>query len=160
MTLVGQRFDRLTVTGRTGANRSRAVEWSCLCDCGNMTTATTGNLRAGHNKSCGCLRRENAYAGALHRRTHRMSGSPTYNSWMAMKHRCLRKTASNFARYGGRGVTVCNRWMSFESFLSDMGVRPEGKTLDRIDPLGNYEPGNCRWATPMEQAHNKREVSK
>lgn len=94
----------------------------------------------------------------IHGHSKRVSAdaSPTYRSWQAMKHRCLNPRATKWDLYGGRGITVCARWMRFDTFLSDMGERPDGTSLDRIDPNGNYEPGNCRWATPLEQRHNRR----
>ena len=87
-----------------------------------------------------------------------MSFTPTYKSWDSMKDRCLRAGHSSYKNYGGRGISVCERWMKFENFLSDMGLRPEGKTLDRIDNNGNYEPGNCRWSSATEQHRNTRAV--
>jgi hypothetical protein len=111
------------------------------------------HLKRGLIKSCGCLQRETVGEIA---RTHGQSLTATYISWTGMKSRCFNKRQPNFQHYGAKGVTVCNRWLQYENFLADMGERPVGKTLDRIDPVGNYEPNNCRWATPMEQTHNRR----
>lgn len=92
----------------------------------------------------------------LGRGTHNQHQSRTYRSWSSMKSRCQNPKSTSYKYYGARGVTVCSRWESFENFFEDMGERPEGTSLDRIDPHGNYEPGNCRWATSAEQNRNKR----
>ena len=89
-------------------------------------------------------------------RTHGMTGTPTYGSWVEMKQRCLNPNDPFFHRYGGRGITICGRWLdSFENFLADMGERPKGQTLERVKPDGNYEPGNVKWGTHAEQARNR-----
>jgi hypothetical protein len=92
--------------------------------------------------------------GRKNRATHGMKGTGTYSSWQAMKARCQIESATEYHRYGGQGITVCNRWQSFENFLADMGERPEGHSIDRIDSSGNYEPGNCRWADNLTQSNN------
>jgi hypothetical protein len=150
--LIGQTFGQLTVESRAGRG-NRTVLWLCRCSCGNTTEVTTGNLRGGRTSSCGCTRRAKLAGAAT---THGMSGSPTVSSWREMHRRCYDSGRSDFEHYGGRGIRVCKRWHQFEPFLADMGERPEGTTLDRIDPFGNYEPGNCRWATPTEQNRNTR----
>jgi hypothetical protein len=154
--IAGQRFGRLIAVAERGRNKARQALWECLCDCGATIVALRGNLNSGKSKSCGCARRETCMAVGDRVRTHGMSRTPTYNTWRAMLDRCRRETSKDYCRYGARGVSVCDRWMTFANFLADMGERPAGKSLDRWpNGNGNYEPGNCRWATPREQNINR-----
>lgn len=139
--IIGRRFGRVVVTARTD-QRNRVI---CKCDCGNESRAWTANLYTGKTKSCGC--------GSVVKRTHGHSrrSDPTYLSWLSMKSRCK----PGYPDPAYVGVTLCPQWEAFEGFLADMGERPKGKTLDRIDSRGNYEPSNCRWATPLEQSRNR-----
>ena len=150
--LTGQRFGRLVVEAFDSI-RKRTSAWRCRCDCGAETVAMAYHLKRGTTTSCGCFRVE---AAADRVRSHGMTRSPTYLTWVAMLQRCENPEATGYEYYGGRGVTVCPEWHEFEAFLADMGERPKGRTLDRRDPNGNYERDNCRWATPVEQANNKR----
>jgi hypothetical protein len=147
--LVGKRFGRWTVLGEH-PERRRGRHWLCRCDCGTERTVRENNLRYGSSKSCGCC-------VARERNTrHGQSYSRVYSIWIALRQRCSNPESTNYANYGGRGITVCERWLAFENFYADMGDPPPGLSIDRIDNDGNYEPGNCQWATASEQLRNRR----
>jgi len=151
----GEKFGRLTAMRPTSGEY-----WEFVCDCGNTKVAAGGSIRGGSIKSCGCLKAELARASKPWKRRHGHAtnengrGTLTYKSWAAMNSRCRRPSSPDYARYSGRGITVAERWLSFENFLADMGERPPGTSLDRINNDGNYEPGNCRWANYTEQGNN------
>ena len=139
----------------------------CSCVCGCDVIVIAYNLRSGNTSSCGCLARKMASErgkrlGAIQGKknaTHGMSNTATYAKWIDARKRCFREKDAHFAYYGGRGITMCHTWAkSFEAFLADMGVAPDGLTLERINVDGHYEPSNCRWASKLEQARNKRRV--
>lgn len=146
LALEGQRFGSWTVLQRADGRS----HWLCRCDCGTERVVISNDLQYGKSTCCGCQR-------GSHGHTTHTTHSPTYRSWNAMKERCLNPRHTSYRRYGGRGIKVCAAWeASFEAFLRDVGERPAGRTLDRYpNPDGNYEPGNVRWATPLEQARNK-----
>jgi hypothetical protein len=155
--LIGKRFGSLTVQARASSNRDGKARFTCLCDCGRASVVYGRCLVTGHTRSCGCAR---AAATAALFTTHGMKRSVEYRTWGHIKTRCLNARNPAFPRYGGRGIAVCERWASsFPAFYEDMGPRPSPKhSIDRIDPNGNYEPGNCRWALPGQQNSNRSSV--
>ena len=158
--LSGKVFGRLTALSvKKGDGR---VKWNCVCICGKTKLVWALSLKSGKTQSCGCLQKEKT---SLFKTTHGQTAShlpnketKEYKAWCLMKYRCNNPNYKEFNNYGGRGITVCDRWLhSFENFFEDMGKKPTSKhTLDRKDPNGNYEPSNCRWATQSQQVKNRR----
>jgi len=162
--LTGQRFGRLVVVEKRDGRRRGNVMWLCRCDCGQTTPIRGCDLRNGHTKSCGCLQKASAAAtaaatgrsNATHGHTRWGGESRAYRVWRNMIQRCTNQRADAYARYGGRGITVCKRWRKFESFLADMGEPPPGHQIDRIDNDKGYFKCNCRWVTSKENGRNTR----
>lgn len=156
--MIGRRFGRLTVTTECGRSKTGLVMWECKCDCGNIAIVRGTHLREGSIRSCGCIRREDA---STRFSEHRKTNTRVYRIWRNMKTRCNNPKHKHFHHYGGRGITICEEWLnSFEAFFDYVSNLPyfeeAGRSIDRIDNDGNYEPGNVRWATAKEQRANQR----
>lgn len=157
--LTNRRFGRLVAMTPTHFNNRTA--WLCQCDCGKLTTVMTHRLAGEVTQSCGCFRKDYLSNRAVARNTihgHNTKTNRTgaHKSWAAMMSRCNCPSDGSYFEYGGRGIKVCERWKDFVNFLSDMGERPLGKSIDRIDVDGGYSPDNCKWSTASEQQQNKR----
>jgi hypothetical protein len=151
--MIGIKYNRLTALKEVRMG-NRGMIYLFQCDCGNQKELCSSAVRGGHSKSCGCFRVE---ITSKRNTTHGSINSSSYQTWQAMKTRCLNPNSPSYKNYGDRNITICDKWMSFEGFFEDMGERPYGYSLDRIDNNKGYSKDNCRWATTAEQNRNTRQ---
>jgi len=155
--MVGKRFGRLMVIKYSHSSQERRM-WECLCDCGKITFVPTASLNRGVTESCGCLRNDRTVKAKL---THGMSKTPEYKAYQHMMSRCYNPNDSNYHNYGGRGIFVCEKWRGHpKAFLEDMGRKPSGCELERLDNNSGYSPSNCAWKNHIDQAKNRRTTTR
>lgn len=150
--ITGKRFARYLVLERRGSNSRGHSQWLCRCDCGTEKIVLATDLKRGHTGSCGCLLVDVMRSKMT---THGDSGTKIFRVWSTMISRCENPNNASYTAYGARGIAVCERWHKYENFIEDMGYPDPGMSIDRINPHGNYEPSNCRWATVKEQQNNR-----
>ena len=151
--LTGQKFERLTVISEAERDKYGAVMWLCRCECGTRKIIRGGHLLSGNTMSCGCLNKELLIKRS---RKHGMASTPIYKTWKSMRQRCYNPNDMHYKDYGGRGITICERWDKFKNFYEDMGEKPNGLEIERMNNNQGYSPENCKWATPKENSRNKR----
>ena len=162
--LTNQKFGRLTALKAIEERKNGCIVWFCRCKCGKTCDIRSTHLRNGNTQSCGCLQvdrivEHNANQDKSRFATHGMSETATYQTWKNMKQRCLNINNKDYKNYGGRGIVVCDRWLKFENFFEDMGEKPKGLTIDRINNNGNYGQNNCWWTTRIDQSANMRRAT-